>query len=182
MSFELDCGYHPRMLYKNNVNPCSRSKSADNLSAKLRELMIVCRKNLYHAQKLQKQAHDKSVKPKSYAFGDKIWLNSKYIKNKKNRNLELKFFGPFQVLYPVGKQASKLELSGNWKIHNVFHVSLLEQNTTRKRRVDENATELAELDAGEDSGEYKVKTIRDSAIYARESKLNHLPGLYYLVS
>ena len=60
----------------------------------------------------------------------------------------------------------------------VFHVSLLEQDTTRKGRVDENATEL---DAGEDSGEYEVEAIRDSAVYARESA-GHLPGLYYLVS
>ena len=64
-------------------------------------------------------------------------------------------------------------------IHNVFHVSLLEQNTTKKRRVDKNATEL---DAGNnDSGEYKVEAIRDSAVYARESESGHLPGFYYLI-
>ena len=57
---------------------------------------------------------------------------------------------------------------------------LLEQDTTRKRRVDENATEL---DAGkDDSGEYKVEAIWDSAVYAKESESGHLPELYYLVS
>ena len=61
----------------------------------------------------------------------------------------------------------------------VFHVSLLEQDTTRKGRVDKNATEL---DAGEDNGEYKVEAIWDSAVYAKESESDHLPGLYYLVS
>ena len=61
--FELNCGYHPRMSYEEDVDPRSQSKSADELSAELRELMIVCRKNLYHAQELQKQAHDKGVKP-----------------------------------------------------------------------------------------------------------------------
>ena len=44
--------------------------------------MTICRKNLYHTQKLQKQAHNKGVKPKSYTFSDKVWLNSKYIKTK----------------------------------------------------------------------------------------------------
>ena len=39
-----------------------------------------------------------------------------------------------------------------------------------------------ELNAGDDSGEYKVEVIWDSAVYARESESGHLSGLYYLVS
>ena len=168
------------MSYKDDVNPYSKSKSADELSAELREPMIGCRENLHHAQELQKRAHDKGVKPRSYAPGDKVWLNSKYIKTKQNRKLEAKFFGPFRVLHPVGKQAYKLELPRKWRIHDVFHVSLLEQDITRKGRVDGDATEL---DAGDDEGgEYEVEAIRDSAVYARESESGHLPGLYYLVS
>ena len=46
--------------------------------------MTVCQKNLYYAQKLQKWAHNKGVKPKNYTFGNKIWLNSKYIMTKSN--------------------------------------------------------------------------------------------------
>ena len=47
--FELNCGYYPRILYEEKVDSRSKSKSADELSVKLRELMIVCQKNLYHA-------------------------------------------------------------------------------------------------------------------------------------
>ena len=54
---------------------------------------------------------------------------------------------------------------------------MLEQDTTRKGRVDKD---VMELDAGENSSEYEVEAIRDSAVYARES-MGHLPGLYYLV-
>ena len=126
MPFELNCGYHPRMSYKENVDPRSQSKLADELSAELRELMIVCQENLHHAQELQKRAHDKGVKPQSYVPGEKIWLNSKYIKTKRKRKLETKFFGAFRVLHPVGKQVYKLKLSKKWRIHNVFHMSLLE--------------------------------------------------------
>ena len=91
--FELNCKYHPRMSYKEDVKPRSKSK-----------------KNLHHDQELQKRAHNKGVKPRSYAPSDKVWLNSKYIKTKQNRKLEAKFFGPFQVLHPVDRQAYKLEL------------------------------------------------------------------------
>ena len=124
--FMLNYCYYLQMSYKDNVNSRSKSKSVDNLLAKLRELIIVCRDNLYHTQELQKQAYNKGVKPKSSIPDNKVWLNSKYIKIKQNRMLEAKFFGPFQVFHLVGKQTYKLELPVKWRINNVFHMSLLE--------------------------------------------------------
>ena len=177
--FELNCGYHPCVSYKEDLDPRSKSKTAEELSSELRNLMAVCQQNLHHAQELQKRAHDKGVKPRSYAPGDKVWLSSKYLRTKRNRKLEAKFLGPFRVLHPVGKQAYKLKLPKKWRIHKVFYVSLLEQDTTKKGRV--NDTQLNfEFEAGDDK-EYEVDGIRDSAVYARESA-GQLPGLYYLVS
>ena len=45
------------------------------------------------------------------------------------------------------------------------------------RQVEET---LLELNTGNNE-EYKVEAIRDIAVYIRESKSGHLPGLYYLV-
>ena len=73
--------------------------------------MIVCRKNLYHTQKLLKRANNKDIKPRNYAFSNKIWLNSKYIKIKQNQKLEAKFFDLFQVLFSIGKQIYKFKLA-----------------------------------------------------------------------
>ena len=176
--FELNCSYHPRVFFKEDTNPRSCLKTADKLVAELQELMTICQENLYHAQELQKRAYNKGVKPRNYAPSDKVWLSSKYIKTKKNWKLEGKFFGLFQVLYPIGKQAYKLELPKEWKIHNVFHVSLLERDTRKKERV----KKVPELNAGDDSKEYKVEAIQDSAVYTMESESGHLPGLYYLVA
>ena len=83
------------------------------------------RKNLQYVQKLQKLYHDKYVKPKSYIPGNKVWLNSKYIKTKQNRKLKAKFLTFFWVLHLVDMQAYKIELSKKWKIYDVFHMSLL---------------------------------------------------------
>ena len=54
MPFKLNCGYHSRMSYEEKVDFHSKSKSADELLTELKELMIVCRENLHHAQELQK--------------------------------------------------------------------------------------------------------------------------------
>ena len=47
--FELNCAYHSQILYEEDVDSRSQSKLVDKLLAKFRELMIVCRENLYHA-------------------------------------------------------------------------------------------------------------------------------------
>ena len=143
--------------------------------------MITYQDNLYHAQELQRQAYNKGVNPQSYAPSNKVWLNSKYIKIKRNCKLEAKFFGPFQFYHPVRKQAYKLELLREWKIHDVFHLLLLDPDTTKKKQVDEEFREI-EFNVGDNgSKKYKVEAIRDSAVYIKESE-GYLPGLYYLVS
>ena len=82
--FELNCEYHFQVSYEEDINPHFKFKSANKLLEKLQELITVCYKNLFHAQKFQKWAYDKSVKPRSYTSSDKVWLNSKYIKTKQN--------------------------------------------------------------------------------------------------
>ena len=48
-SFELNCGYHPRVSYKEDLDLRSKFKAADELAGKLRELMISYQENLRHA-------------------------------------------------------------------------------------------------------------------------------------
>ena len=96
--------------------------------------------------------------------------------------MEVKFFGLFWVLHLIGKQIYKLELPKKWRIYDVFHVSMLEQDITRKGRVDKKVGQMEFHAGNNDSGKYEVEAIQDSAIYAKESKSGHLPGFYYLVS
>ena len=60
--FELNSGYHFYVSYKEDLHLRSKSRTVEELSFKLQELMTVCHQNLHHAQELQKQAHDKSIK------------------------------------------------------------------------------------------------------------------------
>lgn len=91
------------------------------------------------------------------------------------------FFGPFWVLHPVAKQAYRLELPASWKIHDIFHISILEQDSTRKGRVNKLLEPEPDFDVGKHK-EYKLETIKNSIVYANEAVGGQLLGLYYLVS
>ena len=60
----------------------------------------------------------------------------------------------------------------------MFHVLLLEQDTTTKRRINE-FTEVPKFDKG-DNKEYEVKAIQNSVVYTKKVD-RYLSGLYYLV-
>ena len=79
------------------------------------------------------------------------------------------------MLYPVEKQTYKLELPARWKIYDMFHVLLLEQETIRKEW--EFLVPEYKL---EDDKEYKVEAIRDSTLYVKKTN-RVLLELYYLV-
>ena len=61
-------------------------------------------------------------------------------------------------------------------------MSLLEQDNTKKRRVDKKIIEQLKFEVASDNEEYKVECICDNTVYARELEVGYVPGLYYLVS
>ncbi len=78
----------------------------------------------------------------------------------------------------------KLELPTKWKIHNVFHISLLEQDTIRKRWVDKTLPKLEKDLEFQARGnkEYEIKAIIDSPVYGQQANnSNQIPGLHYFV-
>lgn len=59
-------------------------------------------------------------------------------------------------------------------MHDIFYVSLLEYDMTKKKQVEETTTQL-EFKASENKKEYKVEEIWDNAVYSKELEIeNHL--------
>jgi hypothetical protein len=61
--------------------------------------------------------------------GNEVLLNAKNIQTvQPTRTLGPKLYRPFRILAKIGKSTYQLELQSHWRIHNVFHTSLLEPN------------------------------------------------------
>lgn len=88
---------------------------------------------------------------------------------------------PFEVIELVDKQAYCLQLLSCWHIHDVFHVSFLEKNTTRREEADHKMKQLQLKFEDDNSEKFEVEGIQNSAVYAQESEDGQPPGLYYFI-
>jgi hypothetical protein len=94
--------------------------------------------HLKAAQEYQRRYHNKSHKPESFRQGDLVLLSTKHLhlRHQPSKKLSSKFVGPFRVQDAVGTQAYRLILPPNYRIHNVFHISLLERWKSRLGKED----------------------------------------------
>ena len=74
----------------------------------------------------QKQYDDQKHRDVQFAVGDSVLLSTQNLRLKGlPHKLQRKFCGPYKVLEKIGTQAYHLKLPDTWRIHPVFHVSLL---------------------------------------------------------
>jgi hypothetical protein len=100
----------------------------------------------------------------AYQVGDMVMLNGKNIQTRRpSRKLDHKNHSPFQVERIVSPLAVKLTLPRKWKIHDVFHVSLVELFRTGTRATLEPAQVLREAEDIENSAGYDVDEVMASA-------------------
>ena len=80
------------------------------------------------------------------------------MKNAPIRKLKKRFIGPFFVIRQVGPVAYELDLPEQWKIHNIFHVSLLRPFRTSSWTSPTTAGQVEELEPEEDEP-YEVEKL-----------------------
>ena len=94
-----------------------------------------------------------------------------------------RLYGPFKILEQRGNLAYKLQISDHWKIHAVFHVSLLEPYRTSIRPAGEQPPmEPAEIDG---DLEWELENLVKSEIISYERRVcgrpRTLQELHYFV-
>ena len=164
MLFELNCGYHPWVLYKEDFDPLLQLKITKELSSKLRELMILACKTFTMHKSFKNGATIRESSPKAMYRVRRFGWVANTSKPSGIASWKPSFWVFFWVLHLVGKQAYKLKLPKKWKIYDVFYVLLLEQDTTKKGQV--NDMQL-KFEAGNNK-KYKFDGIWNSAIYAKK--------------
>jgi len=120
------------------------------------------RKALSIAQeRMRKYADRKRQDAPPYKVGDLVMLSGRNIKTRRpSRKFDHKNHGPFQVEKVISPLAVRLTLPRKWKIHDVFHVSLLEPYRASDQREPPNpAKTLRDAEDVENSEEYEVDEV-----------------------
>jgi len=75
---------------------------------------------------INKSAKGDGSIPEQYSIGDQVWLEGKHLRFPHQKTkLNPKRYGPFKIIKAISSVAYQLQLPPSWKIHPVFHASLL---------------------------------------------------------
>ena len=189
-SFETMQKYTLRMFFENFANFKTKFKSAKKHAEKLIELMKILKVNLAYAQKQQTKYKNAKIKLMNFDVDSYVNVNVKNIRIKRNKKLKWKFFESFKILNTIKNQTYRINIFKRWRIHNVFHVSLLEKIISkREKKASLKSTyQSNDIDIEKDekliNEKYWIEIILDSKIFKEEQISNKSysePELYYLV-
>jgi len=167
--FFANYGYHPRATLRVRTTETGThdNPGAETLVERLRRVHAELRSALEQVQKAYKRSYDRRTQPAPpFKPGDLVWLNRKNINTTRpSQKFDTKRLGPFRVVKAVGdsKAAFELELPSQWRIHPVFHVSLLDpyrpNSIEERRQATPRPLEILDGDL-----EYEVSEVLDSKI------------------
>jgi len=161
--FFANYGFHPAVLDPPTGEPLNPASTV--YAHWMQAVHDESQKGLEEAQdRMRRYTNPARKEPPEYQVGDLVMLSGRNIKTRRpSRKLDDKNHGPFQIEKIVSPLAARLTLPRKWKIHNVFHVSLLEPYRTSEHRVPPDpAKVLRESDDIEQSEEYDVDEVMSS--------------------
>jgi len=123
--FFLNSGQHPLTPASAEID--TKSPPAKAFTEELQAAVELAKQSWQSAQAKQAEYANQNRREVIYQVGDQLLLSTKNVRLKSPgaKKLLPKWIGPYKVTHKVGKVAYQLDLPGNLKIHDVFHVSLL---------------------------------------------------------
>jgi hypothetical protein len=187
--FQLNYGRTPHSPLKSVASIVAGKRDAPGVVQFMHELQEAhkhAKTAIEAAQQRQKLYADQRRRSVDFKLGQRVLLSTKNISIKMLGTPKLlpKYIGPFKVVDKVNDVAYKLDLPACLKIHNVFHVSLLEEYRSRDQGGKVQPPPIPELVDGH--LEYEVEQIllheyRDKAIRKGKHSCKKIQELRYLV-
>src|SRR6266436_5170528 len=122
---------------------------------------------------LNKSSDQNGPPPSQYKPGQQVWLDATHLKLPHQKaKLTPRCLGPFRITKEISPVAYQLILPVNWRIHNVFHASLLNPYHETDAHGPNFTRPPPDLIEGEE--EYEVERIIAHRAFRRSKRLQYL--------
>jgi hypothetical protein len=164
--FELLIGANPQTTIP---IPAQKVPALEECRAYLERIRWMAQKAMIHAQQLMKQGKGKRIFT-LYQKNQKVWLEATNLKaTHPTTKLAPRRYGPFVVKNVISSIVYQLNIPKHWKIHDIFHTSLLSpynETTMHGPNYEEPPPELID-----EQPEWEVEAILDSRRFGCAKKL-----------
>jgi hypothetical protein len=162
--FYANYGFHPSANNPPRRGP--RHPASELYSHWMTNLYEETRELLGLSQERMKKYSDKKRKDSPpFEQGQLVMLNGKNVKTRRpSKKLDHKLLGPFQVDKVISPTAVRLKLPSKWRIHNTFHVSLIEPYKSGGRPLPDPKEVLEEANKDQAVDGYNVDKIMASTM------------------
>ena len=127
--FYLTYGHHPvRPIELLKGDESTNVETLSKFLERTQEVWHQARVQMEKVMAMQKSYYDKKHRDIQFSGGDLVLLTTQNLRLKGiPHKLQRKLCGPYKILERIGTQAYRLKLPDSWRIHPVFHISLLKQ-------------------------------------------------------
>lgn len=159
--FYANYGYHPATHNPSLGTP--KNPGSRLYSHWMTQVQEDARKHLEQSRhRMKTWADKKRVENPEYTEGQLVMLNAKNVKTRRPaKKLDQKMLGPFKIQKVISPTAVRLTLPKGWRIHNSFHVSLIEPYRAGNQALPDPDQVLREA-APIEAEDYQVEEVKDS--------------------
>jgi len=138
--------------------------AAAESARRMRQAVATLSQRWTGASKQQSKYYNKKYQQRTYCVSDQVLVSTKNLKLPVlKKKMGPRFLVPSRILDAIGAQAYRLALPTSFRIHNVFHVSLLEPWQGRAGEEHAESMPLEEHD-----NEYEVEQFLETQVKARK--------------